>query len=185
MLQGCIVQSVVILSYLYSVWPVKHCCPLHSWCCFSLFKWSLNNSLICWPSSSAKDFLHCCGSLSLLFQAASDKSLHWDLMSLSSQPMVVPLSDEGSQVPADPWQVDVMKIPEMHFTVYVPYTFTLQEVDGIIINIRQSLPHVIPEPLNTLVMSAPASDSTASLWAPEHFHHHTDISFLLHDLFWP
>lgn len=77
--------------------------------------------------------------------------------------MVVPLSDEGSQVPVDPWQVDIMKRPEMHFIVYVHYTFTLQEVEEIIINISQSPPHVTPEPLNTLVMSAPAPDSTASL----------------------
>ncbi len=59
---------------------------------FHLVQMVLNNSFICWPSSSAKYFLHCSGSLSLLFQAASDKNLHWGLMSFSSQPMVVPLS---------------------------------------------------------------------------------------------
>jgi len=49
----------------------------------------------------------------------------------------------------------------MHFIVH--YTFTLKEVEEVIIDISQSPPHVAPEPLNTLVMSAPAYDGTASV----------------------
>ncbi len=41
--------------------------------------------------------------------------------------------------------------------------------------------HVTPEPLNYLVISAPASDCTASSRAPENVHNSESIGFLLHD----
>ncbi len=73
--------------------------------------------------------------------------------------------------------MEQMKSPEVHFIVYVQYTFSLQEMEEFVVNISQSPPHVTPEPLNSLVMSAPASDGTASSRSPENFHNTESIDF--------
>ncbi len=73
--------------------------------------------------------------------------------------------------------------PEVHFIVYVQYTFTLQEMEEFVVNISQS--HVTPEPLNSLVMSAPASDGTASSRSPENDHNTERIVFSSMIHIWP
>ncbi len=76
-----------------------------------------------------------------------------------------------------------MKSPEVHFIVYVQYTFTLQEMLEFVVNISQS--HVTPEPLNSLVMSAPASDGIASSRSPENDHNTERIVFSSMIHIWP
>ncbi len=55
--------------------------------------------------------------------------------------------------------------------------FTIQKLEELVVKISQSPPHVTPEPLNSLVMSAPATDGTASSRSPGNVHNTESIFY--------
>ncbi|KAK1785296.1 hypothetical protein P4O66_018693, partial [Electrophorus voltai] len=107
--------------------------------------WGFKTTFTC---AGTKEVMHCSSFLSLLFQATSDKNLHWALVSFCPQTMTVPLLGKGIQISVDPWQVHIVKSPKMELIVYIHNSFMLLKTEEVIVHICKPTPQFTPKSLN-------------------------------------